>query len=212
MLSEVTDFCRVILLRHPELSSEDKNRAVGNGPASLSRRGQESVLRWLEDLADVSVDAIFTANQVQCVDAAGGLAATKGLEAVAEDDLRDQFMGEWQGREWEEIARHEPDRVVDFFGEFGEVNAPEGESLGAAIERFLGWWDTVKRDALGKTIVIVSTGAMVTGFTAALLGMRLSRAVCLNLPHAGMGIVDIFSNGARITSWNPSALDENAPV
>ena len=56
-------------------------------------------------------------------------------------------------------------------------------------------------------MVIVSSGAMVTGFAAAMLGMRLSRAVCLNLPHGGFGVLDVFANGARIATWNPTALD-----
>jgi len=36
--------------------------------------------------------------------------------------------------------------------------------------------------------------------------MRLSRSVSLNLPHGGLGVLDCFGNGARIATWNPTAL------
>ena len=43
---------------------------------------------------------------------------------------------------------------------------------------------------------------------AAMLGMRLSRCVSLNLPHGGLGVLDVFQNGVRIGSWNPDALQD----
>ena len=54
--------------------------------------------------------------------------------------------------------------------------------------------------------MVVTSGTMLTGFAAAMLGMRLSRAVSLNLPHAGLGVLDIFENGVRIGSWNPGGV------
>jgi hypothetical protein len=55
---------------------------------------------------------------------------------------------------------------------------------------------------------VVTSGGILTGFAAAMLGMRLSRCVSLNLPHGGMGILDLFANGARIQTWNPDVLAE----
>lgn len=203
---DVSDFCRLLLFRHPELSESFSSRAIGAGDAELGHRGQATLVEWMKLLAPVPVHAVYSANQKQSRDAAATIAATKGLEAVDEARLDDQNLGLWQGRSWEEIAAEEPDRVRDFFADFGEVAAPEGESLGAAVERFLDWWMEVQPDALGKTIAIVSSGAMVTGFAAAMLGMRLSRAVSLNLPHGALGVLDVFGNGSRISCWNPTGF------
>ncbi len=206
MLPDVTDFCRLYLLRHPELDAAHSSLAVGDGEATLSRRGQATAIDWMKLFETIELDAVVAANQPQSADPAAAIAAAKGLEVQSEPRLRDQHLGSWQGRSWEELAAEDPDRVRDFFGEFGEVPAPDGESLGAAVERFFEWWIETKPQSLGKTIAVVTSGAMVTGFTAAMLGMRLSRAVSLNLPHGGLGIVDVFDNGARIATWNPTAL------
>ena len=60
--------------------------------------------------------------------------------------------------------------------------------------------------ALANDVAIGGGLALLTGFTAAMLGMRLSRCVSLNLPHGGLGVLDVFQNGVRIASWNPDAL------
>ena len=70
----------------------------------------------------------------------------------------------------------------------------------------LQWWTKIMPDVLGKNLVLVLPGSLLSGFTAAMLGMRLSRCVSLNLPHGGVGILDVFHNGVRISCWNPGAV------
>ena len=57
-----------------------------------------------------------------------------------------------------------------------------------------------------RDLILVAFGGGVigdlTGFAAAMLGMRLSRCLSLNLPFGGIGILDAFQNGVRIASWN----------
>lgn len=206
MLSEPTDFCRLILVRHPELDPAVANLVVGQGEAALGRRGQAQVLELMEQLDGLQVATVFSATQPQCADVGRALASK--LSVSLEDDARlnDQDMGSWQGRAWEDLAQSQGELVRDFFANFGEAKAPGGESLGEAVERMFGWWQEAAPKGLGKCFVVLSSGSMLSGFAAAMLGMRLSRAVSLNLPHAGIGVLDCFGNGARITCWNPGAL------
>lgn len=208
MLGDVTDFCRLILLRHPELAPEHENVAIGSGSASLSRRGRASLLHWLKVLEQVRLDRVFTSDQPQCREPAVGMAEIKQADLIQDQRLRDQAMGRWQGRAWDDLMQEEPGKVTAFFQDFGETAAPEGESLGQAVERMLNWWTDVSPQGAGRTLAVVTSGAMLTGFAAAMLGMRLSRCVSLNLPHGGIGILELFANGARIATWNPDALVE----
>ncbi len=206
VLPEITDFCRLVLLRHPELDPSFAHLAVGDGEARLGRRGQGQVLEWLTLFERLPVDAVHCADQPQCVDPARALAASQAVELVPDPRLNDQHMGTWQGRAWDELVGEEGPAVQEFFASFGDTVAPEGESLGTAVERMFGWWTELAPKALGKTVACVVSGAMLTGFASAMLGMRLSRSVSLNLPHAGLGVLDCFGNGARIATWNPTVL------
>jgi len=202
VLEEPNDFCRLWLLRHPELETGASEVAVGAGPAELSRRGRSQILRWMELLKDVDVELITSGPQPQCHDSARGLAESKGLEVVVDSRLRDQEMGQWQGRSWQEIMRDQDGAVRTFFSEFGDNAAPGGERLGEAVERMLQWWAETMPKVAGKTVVVVGSGTILTGFTAAMLGMRLSRCLSLNLPFGGIGMLDAFENGVRVSAWN----------
>lgn len=206
MLDEPTDFCRLWLLRHPELEPAHAELAVGAGPADLSRRGRAHTLRWLELLKDVELAHVATGPQTQCHDPARGLAEAKKLEAVVDARLRDQEMGQWQGRSWQDIMRDQDAAVRTFFSEFGDKPAPGGETLGDAVERMLQWWTELMPKVLGKNVVVVAPGTILTGFAAAMLGMRLSRCLSLNLPFGGIGILDAFENGVRVAGWNVDVL------
>lgn len=208
MLPETTDFCRLWLCRHPELDITSQSRAVGDGPAELSRRGRAQVLRWLEIGKALTVESVHSSPQPQCLGPARALAEAQQKEAVADERLRDQHMGRWQGREWADVMRDEDGAVRTFFSEFGEATAPGGESLGAAVERMLLWWQERMKPSLGKSLVVVLPGTLLGGFAAAMLGMRLSRSVTLSLPMGGIGALDVFQNGSRVATWNVDALRE----
>jgi broad specificity phosphatase PhoE len=206
VLPETTDFCRLWLCRHPELDITIHSRAVGDGPAELSRRGRAQVLRWLEIGKALPVESVHSSPQPQCLGPARALAEAQQKEAIADERLRDQHMGRWQGREWADVMRDEDGAVRTFFSEFGDCKAPGGESLGDAVERVLQWWTGWMPKVLGKQIVVVLPGSVLSGFAAAMLGMRLSRCLSLNLPHGGIGVLDVFQNGCRIGAWNVDAL------
>lgn len=207
VLADPTDFCRLWLFRHPELDAAHSDRAIGAGPADLSRRGRAQVLRWLELCKPVALAAVHSSPQPQCLGPARALAEARQQEVHADERLRDQEMGRWQGRTWVDVMREEDGAVRTFFSEFGESKAPGGESLGDSVERMLGWWTDLRSTGLGKSIAVVLSGSLLTGFAAAMLGMRLSRCVSLQLPHGGVGALDVYQNAVRIGCWNPTAVD-----
>ena len=206
VLEDPTDFCRLYMFRHPELDPAQAECAIGAGAADLSRRGRAQVLAWLGLLEPVTIGAVHSGPQPQCLGTARAIAEAHQLDAAIDERLRDQEMGRWQGRAWADVMREESGSVQTFFAEFGESQAPDGESLGESVERILAWWGETMPQALGQSVALVLPGSLLTGFAAAMLGMRLSRCVSLNLPHGGLGVIDVFQNGVRVASWNPGAL------
>lgn len=206
MLPDVTDFCRLVLLRHPELDSASRDLVLGGGEAELSRRGRARAAEWTTLLEACPPGIVFSGPARQCALPARVLADARNVDLATDERLRDQRMGAWEGRAWEDVVRAEPDRVRDFFAEFGEHRAPQGESLGEAVDRVLQWWTAHAAGLPGKTAAVVLPGNLLSGFVAAMLGMRLSRSPCLPLPHGGIGVVDVYQNGVRVSAWNPDAL------
>lgn len=206
VLPEPTDFCRLWLFRHPEVDADHAARAIGDGPADPSRRGRAQVLRWLELGKGQNWAEVWSSPQPQCLGPARALAKVCLQEARVDVRLRDQQMGRWQGRTWADIMRDEDAAVRTFFSEFGDAKAPGGESLGDTVERMLLWWQERMASVLGKSLAVVLPGTLLSGFVAAMLGMRLSRSVCMSLPFGGLGALDVFQNGSRVATWNIDAL------
>ena len=207
MLGEPVDCCRLWLCRHPELEPGQQGRAVGAGPAALGRRGRAQVLQWLQWLEGTTVHEVHCSQQPQCLEPAQAVARARDLEPKPHALLRDQEMGRWQGLPWDEVLQRDGDLVRAFFEAFGEARAPGGESLGEAVERALQWWTATAPHVLAKSLVVVLPGSVLSGFAAAMLGMRLSRCVSLNLPHGGLGVLDAYQNGVRIAAWNVGVLE-----
>lgn len=206
MLPEVTDYCRLILIRHPQLHESVANVAVGAGHAELSRRGKQRAIEWIELLKETEIDVVLASDQPQSSQPAAAFARDRGLEVGQDERLRDQDMGRWQGRDWEEVLAEDPVEVKQFFEHFGETVPPEGESLVQAVDRILGWWKEVADSAAGKTFAVVTAGSVIAGFAGAMLGMRLSRCMSLSLPHGGVGVIDVFANGVRLSAWSVDSL------
>lgn len=206
MLIDPVDFRRLFLFRHPELDATHQGIAVGAGNAPLSRRGRAQVLEWVGWLEDIPIESIHASPQPQCKEAALAIAKPREMEVIEDARLRDQEMGQWQGKPWEKLLETDGDAVRTFFTDFGDTKAPGGESLGESVERVLAWWVELAPKSVGKSIAVVMPGSMIAGFTAALLGLRLSRSLSLNLPHGGLGILDCYDNGVRVQSWNPGAV------
>ena len=211
MLSDPDGFARLVLLRHPELADADRARAVGQGDAELSRRGRTHTLEVLRALAGIKIDAVYSSPASQCVDGARAIASDRGFEVRQDERLHDQALGDWQGQDWASLQQEHAALLREFFQDYGLVAPPEGEALGDAVDRALGWWNDVVDGLENKCAVVVAASPLLSGLAARLLGLSLRRAAALNLPASGFGILDVFRDGAALRSWHPLALRDELP-
>ncbi len=211
MLLEPTESARLILLRHPQLEDPSRELALGRLDAELSRRGQQQCLELMRTLASVQIDEVLCSPALHCRRSAEALAKDRGLEPGIVEALHDQDLGAWSGRRWDEIRQSDEALLREFFSDYGLVAPPEGETLTTAVDRALEWWADKAPDCQEKTLLLVLSAPLLSGFTARLLGLSLRRALALNLPAAGLGILDVFRDGAAIRTWHPNCLRDDLP-
>jgi broad specificity phosphatase PhoE len=211
MLLEPTESARLILLRHPQLADPSREQALGRLDAELSRRGQQQCVELMRTLASVQIDEILCSPAGHCRSAADALAKDRGLSPTSVEALHDQDLGLWSGRRWDAIRENDEALLRDFFADYGLVAPPEGETLTAAVDRALEWWSDKAPICQEKTLLIILSAPLLSGFAARLLGFSLRRALALNLPAAGLGILDVFRDGAAIRTWHPNCLRDDLP-
>ena len=179
--------------------------------AELSRRGQQQCLELMRTLASVQIDEVLCSPALQCRRTAEALAKDRGLEPGIIDALHDQELGAWSGRRWDEIRQTDEALLREFFADYGLVAPPGGETLTDAVDRALAWWAEQAPAKEEKTVLVVLSAPMLSGFAARLLGLSLRRALSLSLPAAGFGILDVFRDGAAVRTWHPNCLREDLP-
>jgi probable phosphoglycerate mutase len=91
----------VLLVRHGESAPAHPDRPFplvdGHGDPPLDPVGHEQAKRLGERLAGERIDAIYVTNLCRTMQTAAPLAERIGLEPIVEPDLREVYLGEWEG-------------------------------------------------------------------------------------------------------------------
>jgi probable phosphoglycerate mutase len=91
----------ILLVRHGESAPAVPGRPFalrdGHGDPELHPEGQAQALRVADRLAEEPIHAIYVTTLVRTHQTAAPLAARLGIEARVEPDLREVFLGDWEG-------------------------------------------------------------------------------------------------------------------
>jgi probable phosphoglycerate mutase len=94
----------VLLVRHGESAPAHPDRPFplvdGHGDPPLDPVGHEQAKRLADRLAGEHIDAIYVTTLIRTLQTAAPLAERLGLEPVVEPDLREVYLGEWEGGEF----------------------------------------------------------------------------------------------------------------
>jgi probable phosphoglycerate mutase len=89
------------MVRHgesqPAIDGQPFELVDGHGDPSLSPEGQEQAARVCARLATERIDAIYVTSLRRTVETAADLAGLLGLTPLVEPDLREVYLGEWEG-------------------------------------------------------------------------------------------------------------------
>ncbi len=169
----------VHLLRHGEVERMGARIVRGQLDAALSAFGVEQGERLVEWFAARvgRLDALWTSDLSRCARLAEPLGARLGVAPVLDARLREQSMGAWEGRSWDEVSAAEPEAVGAYWSDYWNAAPSGGESLRAVQARALeAWRDLIARHAGGRVAVVAHIG-VIRGLLCALLGVDGSQAL-----------------------------------
>jgi len=91
----------ILLVRHgesePAVVGQSFKLLNGQSDPALSQEGEAEAAKVCERLASEHIDAIYVSTLRRTAQTAAPLAGTLGITPVADDDLREIFLGEWEG-------------------------------------------------------------------------------------------------------------------
>lgn len=152
------------LLRHGEVETGGRRCAYGHLDLPLSARGrQESAALFDHAMAHIPrPEGVFSSDLRRCLDLAEPLAEAWGVPLHREPALREQAMGAWEGRAWEDLTREDPAAIHAWWDDYLRAQAPGGESLEQLFDKVGAWVE--QANLVGRRWVIVSHIGVIRGF------------------------------------------------
>lgn len=172
---------RILLIRPGCTDFDEQHRIQGNLDLPLSDRGRQQVTKLLSELAEITIDVLYSSPCEPARSTAAAIGEARGLGVKELESLLNVNHGLWQGLTIDEVRRKHP-RVFKQWQESPEaICPPGGETLTEAVERV--------RKALEKPVKKKGTVAIVAADPlAAIIGAVLRGAPLDAIPPACEGV------------------------
>ena len=156
---------KFIIIRHGQSLGNANNLYLGHTDLDLSELGYRQAQITAEHLKNEKIDAIFTSDLKRAHNTVVPHAKMRGLEVVDRCELREIYLGDWEGCAVEELLRDEHEAfVVGWKQNFGTFTMPNGESTISAGERMYDELLRIAREMPGKTVLIGAHAAIIRAF------------------------------------------------
>jgi 2,3-bisphosphoglycerate-dependent phosphoglycerate mutase len=173
----------LLIVRHgesaPAVLDKPAPRVDGHSDPELAPEGQEQAEQLAERLAHEEIHAIYVTSLRRTHETAAPLAKRLGLQPIVEPDLREVFLGEWEGIAFRKyVSERHPTAVKMFLEQRWDV-IPGAESndafaarVGGALKRIIAAHPdqrvvvVVHGGVIGQALSLV-TGAPIFGFIGA---------------------------------------------
>jgi len=201
--------CEVVLVRHGQSQAYVTGQPFplidGHGDPKLSERGMWQAERVGERLADHPIGAIYASSLTRTQQTATPLANHTGLEIRVDPDLREVFLGDWEGGLFREKAAEEHPAVLRMrtTGDWGEI--PGAETNAELTSRTVASVERIALNHPGEMVAVFCHGGVISALlqhatSTPPLTFRGVRNASINHLHVSEDewLVRTFNDGAHI--------------
>jgi len=166
----------IVLVRHgasaDAIEGEDFELFEGHGNPPLSEAGQVQAKLVGERLARENFGAIYVSNLRRTLETAQPLIALTGLEPIVEPDIREVFLGDWEGGMFrQKVFDHDP-VIMKMWQEQSWAVVPGAESAEAFATRLRGAVERIAAAHPDQKVAVFSHGAAIGELLAQASGSR----------------------------------------
>ena len=204
----------LLLVRHGQsaayLEGQPFPLVDGHGDPPLSEQGREQASKVAERLADAGIGAIYVTTLRRTSQTAAPLAERLGLTPVVEPELREVYLGEWEGGLYRKmVAELHPIAQQMFTEERWDV-IPGGEPLASFDGRVRAAIGRIAADHSGQRVAVFTHGGVIGQALAMATG---SRPFAFNASdNASISRIVVTSDKWYVRTFNDTAhLAEAAP-
>ncbi len=203
--SPASDGCIMYLVRHGATANNlaDPPRLQGRHlTADLSVRGRSEADAAARLFPEGSIHHVYSSPLHRAVQTAEIIGAPHGLVPETVDALIEVDVGDWEGRDWDQIQRSEPEAYERFLANPAIHPYTGGESLQQVSGRVLPAMLQLLKQNLGNAIVVVAHNVVNRVYVASLLNIPLAKARAIPQHNGGVNIIRYRKGLERLTTLN----------
>lgn len=165
---------KFIIVRHGYSVFNKERRFTGQIDAPLDERGVEQAKRNAEYvLNNYKIDCIYSSDSCRAYNTVKPVADALGITIVATKELRELYVGAWEGRSIDEVKASEPEALAFYRARIPESCTPGGETRLQLRERVTGIMAKIAAENDGKTVLIGSHGGAIRALCCAWMGYAI---------------------------------------
>ncbi len=199
---------RIYFVRHGETDWNVQKRFQGQVDTDLNDNGRQQAHAIAQRLAGLDEDfrALYSSPQKRAIQTAASIAATLGLAAQTDDNLKEINCGAWEGLDSDGIEEAFPGQLAVWRANVDTYRMPGGESVRDVQVRGAMFYQRVLQEHRGEALIVVGHGASILAMVAHTQSWDLTTAwndPTKRIHNTGVIVVNINGNVAPvITGYN----------
>ena len=149
------------LIRHGQTDWNEERRVQGQSDSRLTQLGEEQAVELGQRIQLVEFDKAFCSSSLRTRQTAANLFPDSRVEIEYLDNLREIFLGPWEGALYDEIEQQEPDSFRHFWEEPHLFDVEGAESFYELQNRAVAAVEKIAELHLDQQIAVVSHGALI---------------------------------------------------
>ncbi len=189
------------LIRHGESVANREKRLQGQMDFPLSAEGQRQAQVLGKWLAEEQIDAIYASDLSRAYHTAEEIAKHHHLDVIKRTDLREMYLGRFQGLTLPEVKEKYPEHFKLDWISSGLDDVEQFDQLKSRAEKVIG--DLLTKH-YGERIVLVSHGAFIGIILMTLLGIEWPKQRVFAIKNTGITTLDFHGKHVLVLGVNES--------
>ena len=203
---------QIFMLRHgkPQFPGEG-SYVYGHTDYPLSEFGAGQAARMGEALSGIRMDRIISSDLARAAGTArivAGMQCGGGAEVELTAEIREIFMGEWDGLPKKDVKEKFPDLFRARGFDLENIAPPGGESFAMMRDRGMRFMSRLVGESAGiRRVLVVAHGGILWGMVASIFGIRLGDMFRFGLDYCALHLLEYSREtedpaGFRLVRYN----------
>ena len=149
-----------LFIRHGESLLNRQRCVQGQLDSKLTEKGIKQALSVADQLKNVNVKRIISSPLLRTRETAEIIAGELNIQVIYENEIREIFMGKWEGKPFQELIDKDREMFRSFIDKPAKTIIPEAEKLELFQKRITRWLDKMLQSNEERHIIVSHAGVI----------------------------------------------------